>query len=74
MSISKHLSNCSDTLPLTRQQSIDNTLGLMLGKGSGLCAVVQILILILIQDSTCRGDSTRCGFLAEVKILTCLRK
>lgn len=72
MSLSKHLSNCSDTLPLTRQQSVDNTLGLMLGKGSGLCAVVQILILI--QDSTCRGDSTRCGFLSEVKILTCLRK
>ena len=43
----QYLSNCPPTPPLTKQQSIDNKLRLMLGLGRGRWAVAQILILIL---------------------------
>ena len=42
----QYLGNCPPTPPLTQQQSIDNNLRLMLGKGRGRWAVAQILILI----------------------------
>ena len=42
----QYLGNCPPTPPLTQQQSIDNNLRLMLGKGRGRWTVAQILILI----------------------------
>ena len=39
-------SNRELTPPLTQQQSTDNKLGLMLGRGRGTCALARILTLI----------------------------
>ena len=56
---SQYFSNCALTHPLTQRQSTDSKVGLMLGKGRGRCAVVQIVELIqdiqltLISSKTC---------------------
>ena len=56
---SQYFSNCALTRPLTQRQSTDSKVGLMLGKGRGRCAVVQIVELIqdiqltLISSKTC---------------------
>ena len=41
----QYLGNCPPTPSLTQQQSIDNKLGWMLGKGRGGWTVAQILLL-----------------------------
>ena len=42
----QYVSDSTLTPPLAQQQSTDNKVRLMLGKGRGSCAVAQILILI----------------------------
>ena len=42
----QYVSNCELAPPLTQQQSTDNKLGLMLGRGRGTCALARILTLI----------------------------
>ena len=47
----QYVSDSTLTPPPALQQSTDNKVRLMLGKGRGSCAVAQILILILIDPS-----------------------
>ena len=42
----QYVSDSTLTPPLAQQQSTDNKVRLMLGKGRGSCAVAQILLLI----------------------------
>ena len=63
----QYLGNCPPTPPLTRQQSIDNKLGLMLGQGRGRWAVAQILILICILISLRDNDSGKQLINSQIK-------
>ena len=75
----QYLSKCALTPPLTKQQSTDKKLGLMLGLGRGMCAIAQILTLIqacyaeVITDAHLCPSNLTCQktFLQKFRTHTC---